>query len=290
MLAIVVSCIVLGISLVVVNMTIRRSIAGPILLAVETLHQAVRYIQDAAAQVASSSDSLAESASEEAASLQETSASSEDITSMTRKNAENSQAARDLMATVDQCVKDGNQRIDQMQLSMVEINASSQKISTIIKTIDEIAFKTNILSLNAAVEAARAGEAGLGFAVVADEVRKLAQRSAEAARDTAALVAESIEKSSEGSARLQEVTAVIRAITESSAKVRILVDEVNLGSQEQARGIQRISKSIMQVDQLTKTSAARAGEGASASEDLLTQAGSLNEVVLHLQMLVRGRD
>src|SRR4029077_11204444 len=210
--------------------------------ATEQLAEGAGQITSAASQVASSSQSLAQGASEQAASLEETSASSEEITSMTRKNAENSQSAANVMSAVDQHVKEGNRTLEQMVVSMAEINASSDKISKIIKVIDEIAFQTNILALNAAVEAARAGEAGMGFAVVADEVRNLAQRSAQAAKDTATLIEESVAKSSEGSANLQKVTEVIHSITSSSSKVKVLVDEVNLGSQEQARGIEQISK------------------------------------------------
>ncbi len=159
-------------------------------------------VTSASAQVASSSQALAQGASEQAASLEETSASSEEITAMTRKNAENSATAATLMTDVDHRVTEGNQTLEEMMHSMQEITGSSDKISKIIKVIDEIAFQTNILALNAAVEAARAGEAGMGFAVVADEVRSLAQRSAQAAKDTAALIEESITKSNEGSTRL----------------------------------------------------------------------------------------
>jgi methyl-accepting chemotaxis protein/methyl-accepting chemotaxis protein-1 (serine sensor receptor) len=247
-------------------------------------------ITSASSQVASSSQTLAQGASEQAASLEETSSSSEEITSMTRKNAENSQAAAAVMAEVDQRVAEGNRTLEEMVQSMQEITGSSDKISKIIKVIDEIAFQTNILALNAAVEAARAGEAGMGFAVVADEVRSLAQRSAQAAKDTAALIEESIGKSNEGSQRLEHVANVIHAITESAAKVKTLVDEVNLGSQEQARGIQEISKSIAQMDRVTQANAASAEQSASASEEMSAQAEALQNIARELRTLVGGED
>ncbi len=245
-------------------------------------------INSAASQVASSSQSLAQGASEQAASLEETSASTEEITSMTRKNAENSKSAAEVMLTVDREVKEGNQTLDQMVASMQQINASSDKISKIIKVIDEIAFQTNILALNAAVEAARAGEAGMGFAVVADEVRNLAQRSAQAAKDTSSLIEESIATSRDGSAKLERVAGVIRAITESATQVKTLVDEVNMGSQEQARGIDQIAKAIAQMDQVTQGTAASAEESASASEELSAQAQALNHIVGELGALIGG--
>jgi methyl-accepting chemotaxis protein/methyl-accepting chemotaxis protein-1 (serine sensor receptor) len=247
-------------------------------------------ISSASSQVASSSQTLAQGASEQAASLEETSSSSEEITSMTRKNAENSQSAAGLMSEVDQRVTEGNRTLGEMVESMQEITGSSDKISKIIKVIDEIAFQTNILALNAAVEAARAGEAGMGFAVVADEVRSLAQRSAQAAKDTAGLIEESIAKSNQGSQRLEHVAKVIRAITESAVKVKILVDEVNLGSQEQARGIEQISKSIAEMDRVTQANAASSEETASASEQMSAQAEALQNIAGELRTLVGGGD
>jgi len=252
------------------------------------LAEGASQITSAAAQVATSSQTLAQGASEQASSLEETSTSSEEITSMTRKNAENSQMAAAVMAEVDQRVAEGNRTLEEMVQSMQEITGSSDKISKIIKVIDEIAFQTNILALNAAVEAARAGEAGMGFAVVADEVRNLAQRSAQAAKDTAALIEESIAKSNEGSQRLEHVAQVIHAITESAAKVKTLVDEVNLGSQEQARGIEQISKSISEMDQVTQSNAASAEQSASASEQMSAQAEALQNISRELRTLVGG--
>jgi methyl-accepting chemotaxis protein/methyl-accepting chemotaxis protein-1 (serine sensor receptor) len=179
-----------------------------------------------------------------------------------------------------------NQTLSQMVTSMTEINTSSEKVSKIIKVIDEIAFQTNILALNAAVEAARAGEAGMGFAVVADEVRNLAQRCAQAAKDTASLIEESMGKSQDGMTKLAQVSEAIRSITESAAKVKTLVDEVHLGSREQARGIEQVAKAIGQMEQVTQKNAANAEESASASEELSGQAETMKGIVDELQALV----
>jgi len=243
----------------------------------------------AASQISSSSQTLAQGASEQAATLEETSGSMEEITSSTRKNAERSRSASELMTSVDQQVTEGNLALDQMLASMQDIKASSGKISKIIKVIEEIAFQTNILALNAAVEAARAGEAGMGFAVVADEVRNLAQRSALAAKDTAALIEESMAKSNQGDDKLQHVAETLRAIAGNAAQVKLLVAEVSLDSQEQQRGIGQIGKAIAQVGQVTQTAAASAEEGASASEQLSAQAQVLHDTVLQLAELVGGK-
>jgi methyl-accepting chemotaxis protein/methyl-accepting chemotaxis protein-1 (serine sensor receptor) len=245
-------------------------------------------VASAATEVSSASQSLAEGASEQAASLEETSSSSEEINSMTRKNAENTKVAAEVTGQVEQRVIAANQALSEMWDSMKEIKTSSEKVSQIIKVIDEIAFQTNILALNAAVEAARAGEAGMGFAVVADEVRNLAQRCAQAAKDTSALIEESITKSNDGKVKVDQVAVAIHAITEESAKVRTLVDEVNLGSQEQVRGIEQISKAISQMEQVTQSTAASAEESASASEELTAQAAALKGIADELALMVGG--
>ncbi len=239
-------------------------------------------------QVSSASQALAQASSEQAASLEETSASGQEITAMTNKNSENSQSVVELMTKTQESVSGANRRLDLMITSMKNITAAGDKIARIIKVIDEIAFQTNILALNAAVEAARAGEAGLGFAVVADEVRTLAQRSAQAAKDTAATIEESINTSNEGSRRLQQVADAISEITENAGRVKTLADEVNLGSQEQARGIDQIAKAITQMEEVTQKTAAHAEESASASEELNAQAEAMRNASAALKVMVDG--
>ncbi|MCC6362022.1 MAG: MCP four helix bundle domain-containing protein [Bryobacterales bacterium] len=256
--------------------------------AVSELSEGAEQVASAAAQVSASSQSLAQGSSEQAASLEETSASSEEINSMARKNSENSRGAADLMTQSQSKFVQANVSLDHSVVAMAEINTQSDKISKIIKVIDEIAFQTNILALNAAVEAARAGEAGMGFAVVADEVRNLAQRCAQAAKDTASLIEESITKSNDGKAKVDQVATMIRAITEEASKVKTLVDEVNLGSQEQARGIEQIGKAIIQMEQVTQKTAANAEESASAAEELNAQSETLKDVVEKLAAMVGG--
>ncbi len=245
-----------------------------------------RQVAAAAAQVASASQSLAQGTSQQAATLEETSSSAAEITAITRKNTQNTVSVVGNMTETRRVVEDANRNLSQMIGSMTEINASSQKISKIIRVIDEIAFQTNILALNAAVEAARAGEAGMGFAVVADEVRNLAHRSAQAAKDTAALIEESIAKTTEGGGKLNLVAKSIQQITGSTAQVKTLIDEIDAGSNEQSRGIQQIAIAIEQMEQVTQRSAANAEESAAASEELASHAQHLAESIEVLREVV----
>lgn len=249
---------------------------------VSELAEGSEQVASAASQVSSSSQALAQGASEQAASLEETSASTEEINSMTRQNADNSKAAAESMAVTANHVSEGNRKLNEMVVSMKEITESSQKISKIIKAIDEIAFQTNILALNAAVEAARAGESGMGFAVVADEVRNLAQRCTAAAKDTAALIEDSIAKTHEGGRKLDEVSKVLSGMTAEADKVQTLVAEVSVGSQEQAKGLQQISSAITQMEEVTQKTAASSEEGAAAGEELSAQSESLRHIVNRL--------
>jgi len=250
------------------------------------LSYAAEQLTNAASLVSTSSQALAQGASEQAASLEETSASAEEINSMARRNTENSESASGLAMSSQERLVETNQALQLTVVAMDDINAQSGKISKIIKVIDEIAFQTNILALNAAVEAARAGEAGMGFAVVADEVRNLAQRCAGAAKDTAALIEESIIKANDGKSKVDQMASAIRSVTDEAGSIRKMVQEVNQGSQEQARGIEQIGKAILQMEQVTQSTAAQAEEGAAAAEELNAQSESLREIVAKLTAAV----
>lgn len=272
-----------------VSALVLRKISGTLLGVVAELSAGAVQVAVAASQASASSQWLAKSAAEQAASLEQTTASSEEINSMARRNTENSGSAAELVTSSQQKIVEANQSLELTVGAMGEINAQSGKISKIIKTIDEIAFQTNILALNAAVEAARAGGAGAGFAVVADEVRDLAQRCARAAQETAELIEESIAKSNDGKTKVDLVAAAICAITEDWGKVKTLVEEVNLGSQEQARGIERIAQAIARMDQVSQNTAAGAEESASTAEKLTAQSGTLRNLVERLATVV-GND
>jgi methyl-accepting chemotaxis protein/methyl-accepting chemotaxis protein-1 (serine sensor receptor) len=250
------------------------------------LHAGASHVMAAASQVATSAQSLSQGATEQAASLEETSASMEEMASMTRKNAANATEAAGLVASVARQVTESNTALEGMVGSMAAIKESSNKVAKIIKTIDEIAFQTNILALNAAVEAARAGEAGMGFAVVADEVRNLAQRSAQAARDTAGLIEESIARSQEGAGKVQEVATAIGAITASVTTVKGIVEEVREASRQQTQGIDQVAQAIAQMEKVTQTTAATAEESAAASEELNAQAETTMAEITGLEALV----
>lgn len=262
---------------------------------VRTLRDTVRnltsggeQVASASGEIAATSQSLAQGSSEQAAAIQEISASMEQMTAMTRRTADNSTQASSMMTETMRQVERSNTALKDMVASMGSIKSSSEKVAKINKIIDEIAFQTNILALNAAVEAARAGEAGMGFAVVAGEVRSLAQRSADAAKDTAALIEESIANATQGQERLDVVSAAIRDITEGAGKVKNLLDEVNEASKQQGQGIGQVSTGISQVSQVTQTAAASAEEGAAASQELNAQSATVRDLVRGLGAIVEG--
>jgi methyl-accepting chemotaxis protein len=245
-------------------------------------------VASAAGQVSSSSQSLAEGASEQAASLEETSSSLEEMASMTKRNSENAQKANDLAKQARTAADKGVGDMQAMSAGMEAIKTSSDDIAKIIKTIDEIAFQTNILALNAAVEAARAGEAGMGFAVVADEVRNLAQRSAQAAKETAAKIEGAIAKTAQGVDISSKVAVTLNEIVTKARQVDELVAEVAGASREQTQGITQINIAVGQMDKVTQSNAANAEESAAAAEELNAQAETMKQSVAELLQLVGG--
>lgn len=293
-----------------------RSVTTTLANLTEGLQSGADQTAAASAQVSKASQSLAEGASEQAASLEETSASLEEMSSMATRNTESAQSAKNA-ANQARAVADGGaenvqqmgeaiagiqQATQEMKAAIGAIQLSGHEVSKIVKTIDEIAFQTNILALNAAVEAARAGEAGLGFAVVADEVRNLAQRSAKAAKETADKIEDALRKGEEGvrvSERVAESTRQVEAkaatvgtsLQEIVAKIRQLdemMGQVASASKEQKDGVSQINTAVSLMDKTTQNTAATAEESASASEELNAQAATLRDTVAGLRTLITG--
>jgi methyl-accepting chemotaxis protein len=263
-----------------------RQIAGGLGRSVDTLASGAAQTRAAADQVSTTSQSLAQGASEQAASLEETSSAIEEMSSMTKKNADTASQASSLAEESAAAADRGTEAMGRMSEAMARIETAADETAKIIKTIDEIAFQTNLLALNAAVEAARAGEAGKGFAVVADEVRALAQRSAEAAKDTGSLIQQSVDSSRTGVETGGEVATVLGEISDSARKVNTLIAEIAAASGEQAQGIEQINGSVSQMDQVTQQTAANAEESAAAAEELAAQSRQVGQVVDELQRLI----
>ncbi len=280
-----VGAIILG---VVLAMLITRSIVRPINRIIAGLNEGSDQVNDAAAQVAAASQQLAEGASEQASSLEETSSALEEMAAMTRTNAENARQANELSDQAKTAAQDGDQTMTQLNSAMAGINESSGKISKIIKVIEEIAFQTNLLALNAAVEAARAGEHGKGFAVVADEVRNLAQRAAQASREVTGLIEDSVGRAREGTTVASEVAKSLGAIVADVTKVADLVNGITRASQEQAQGVDQVNIAVSQMDKVTQQNAAGAEESASAAEELSAQATTVKGMVDELAGVIGG--
>ncbi len=265
-----------------------RRVTRPIARISERLSAGANQTASASAQVTTASQSMAEGSSRQAAALEESSASLEEMASMTRKNADNAQSAKALANQTRQAADVGTEDMKEMKAAMAAIQASSLEISKIIKTIDEIAFQTNLLALNAAVEAARAGEAGLGFAVVADEVRSLAQRSVQAARETAQKISDAASKSEQGGRISEKVAKSLDEINNKARQVDELIAEIAVASQEQSQGIDQVARAVSDMDQVTQANAATAEETSAAANELSGQASQLKEIIDELNHMVGG--
>jgi methyl-accepting chemotaxis protein len=265
-----------------------RGITLPIGKAAMELTEASTQVAAASSEVAAASQSLAEGASQQASALEETSSSLEEMSSMTKQNAGNAAQADSLMKQANSVVKKANDSMAELTRSMGDISAASMETSKIIKTIDEIAFQTNLLALNAAVEAARAGEAGAGFAVVAEEVRNLAMRAAEAAKNTSALIETTVVKIKDGSQVVAKTNEAFIEVAANSSKVGELVGEISAASNEQAQGIDQITKAVAEMDKVTQETAAHAEESASAAEEMNAQAEQMKHVTAELTNIIGG--
>ena len=280
----VLSCLIL-----IIAWVISRSIANPMIKATEKLADASFQVSAASGQISSAANSLADGATEQAASLEESSSALEQMASMTRQNADNATRTNETNKSNNALIIEGSSAMHNMAIAMGEINNSAEQISRIIKTIEDIAFQTNLLALNAAVEAARAGEAGKGFAVVADEVRNLAQRSAQAARDTTELIEGTVTRVKKGSAIASQLENSFKVIEEGSIGVSRLINEITSATNEQALGVEQVNTAVAQMDKVTQQNAACAEETASSSEMLASQAKTLNDIIGDLIVIMEGR-
>jgi len=261
---------------------VRRIIINPINGVVSGLTGSSHQVASASAILSETSISMADSSSTQAASIEETSSSLEEMSAMTKQNAENANKAKLMMNEASDVLEKVNNHMNDMADAISNITKSSTETSKIIKTIDEIAFQTNLLALNAAVEAARAGEAGAGFAVVADEVRNLAMRAAEAAKDTAVLIEDTIKAVQSGNELTEATQEAFKENMEISGKVGALVQEIAAASGEQASGIEQLNDATAQMDRMIQQSAADSESSASASRQMAAQAEQMEVFVSEL--------
>jgi len=285
--------IVIAVTVLVAVLTvvwfIARGISRPVRALAQELGSGADEVAAASHQVSSAGQTLAAGASEQAASLEETSASLEELASTTKRNAESAIAAQTLAADTRATADAGAVDMQQMSTAMADLGKASASVAAIIKTIDEIAFQTNILALNAAVEAARAGEAGAGFAVVAEEVRNLAQRSASAAKETAATIGEAVRMSELGATLSGKVATGFTQIVDKTRRLDTLVAEIANASREQNEGIVQINTAVSQMDKVTQGNASGAEENSAAAEELNAQALTLKGCVNDLLRIVNGQ-
>lgn len=254
------------------------------------VNSASNQIDMKASEVEQASQALSQGATQSAASLEQISSSLSELSSQTNLNADNAKQVNNLSSEAKKVAQEGNNKMNQMVSAMDEIRESSQRITNIIKVIDEIAFQTNLLALNAAVEAARAGQHGKGFAVVAEEVRNLASRSAKAAAETSELIAGSAEKTRNGADIAEETSKFLQRILQSVSKVSDLAEEIALASSEQAEGISQINQGLGQIDSVVQQNTATAEQSASAAEELSSQASDLNNMLSRFHLKQQGSE
>ncbi len=249
-----------------------------------------RKIKMNSSQISMSSQNLSEGSNEQAASLEEISSSMEELEGQAKSNAENANVANQKGLEAKQFAEEGNSSMGKMLQAMREINVTSENVSNIIKTIDEIAFQTNVLAINAAVEAARAGEHGKGFAVVSEEVRNLAQRSAEASKETNKMITDSIKKIEAGAAIADETAKSLASIVEGSSVSTNMINNIVTGSNEQSLGITQINQGLNQLNQVVQSNASIAEESATASQEMDNEMSLLEQLTKRFKLRQTGDD
>lgn len=252
------------------------------------INEAAEQTSSGSSQVASASQALAQGATEQASAIEQLSSTVTEVATHARNNAANATNADQASTYSATKIAEADQSMQQMVQAMGQISDTSNKISNIIKTIDNIAFQTNILALNAAVEAARAGSAGKGFAVVADEVRNLASKSAEAAKDTTALIEESIRAVNEGERIAEIAQKTLKEVQEAGDRANKLVNEIASASNQQAASIGQITQGVQQISSVVQTNSATAEQSAAASEELAAQAKALHAAVARIKLKERN--
>ena len=266
-----------------------KGITGPVAALCDRLLQNVEHTTSKSTTLCESASAVADGAAQQAAALEETSATLEEIAGMTRSNSENAQQASASADQVRAEAEMGHQHMIRLKAAMAALQQSSTDVSRIIRSIDEIAFQTNILALNAAIEAARAGEAGAGFSVVAEEVRALAHRSAQAAKETATKISASQECTQSGAKIAVDVAATLESILIKARSAEGFVRQIADATKEQNLGIGQISTSVHQIDQVTQRNASSAEEAAEVARDLETDAAIMRDDVYELRRAVCGR-
>ena len=267
---------------------LQRYVSDPLQKIIEGLTQSAQQVAAGSSEISSAAHQLAEGAGESASNLEETSASLEEMASIAGQNSENAVLANRMMEEANAVIVKSSQTAETTVLSMQQVNQSAEKISRIIKTIEEIAFQTNLLALNAAVEAARAGEHGRGFSVVADEVRHLSQRCSTAAKDTAVLIEENTARTSQGVKVSQEAGRALAEVVERAGKISQLLAGISTSSLEQSKGIGEINRAASQMDKVTQQNTSNAEEMSAASGEMAGQAQVMREIVLQLVRLLEG--
>jgi len=281
------TAIILGGFLMTISLflIIRRQ-TKPLYSVMDEIAESSRQVAAGSSQISLTSQELANGTSSQAAALEETSSSLEEMSSIIAQNAENTRAVESLTKTATQVVEQANQSMTEVIAAMQEISKSSQETSKIIKTIDEIAFQTNLLALNAAVEAARAGEAGAGFAVVADEVRSLAMRAADAAKNTATKIENTIKKVKDGSELVDKAHLSFSQVADNVGKINSLIVGIAAASNQQSQGIEQINKAVALMDEVVQQTAANAEESAALSQEMRSEADKMEIVVGKLENVI----